>query len=123
MLNEKSVENFGTKAKESFDSKKKALEKQSEMLKKQEESIMENIEIFKKYANKKPETVEEYRELCSCLCFGSLSFCCGTPNNPFGGGKPCPYRDMVLKILDISNEEFIEIKKEIDDSFYKKILG
>jgi putative methanogenesis marker domain 9 len=46
-------------------------------------------------------------------CFGSLVWCCKT-------SKPCPLRDIVLRKLDMSTEEYIDLKKELSEELVVK---
>ena len=41
-------------------------------------------------------------------CFGSLVWCCKP-------SKPCPLRDMVLRKIDMSVEEYMELKKQLSE--------
>jgi putative methanogenesis marker domain 9 len=41
-------------------------------------------------------------------CFGSLVWCCKT-------SKPCPLRDMVLKNIDMSVDEYLSLKKQLSE--------
>ncbi|KZX15510.1 hypothetical protein MBCUT_15070 [Methanobrevibacter cuticularis] len=41
-------------------------------------------------------------------CFGSLVWCCKP-------SKPCPLRDMVLKSIDMSIDEYLDLKKELSE--------
>ncbi|MDR0900444.1 MAG: methanogenesis marker 9 domain-containing protein [Methanobrevibacter sp.] len=41
-------------------------------------------------------------------CFGSLVWCCKP-------SKPCPLRDMVLKNIDMSVEEYLDLKKQLSE--------
>jgi putative methanogenesis marker domain 9 len=41
-------------------------------------------------------------------CFGSLVWCCKP-------SKPCPLRDMVLRKIDMSTEEYMELKKQLSE--------
>jgi putative methanogenesis marker domain 9 len=46
-------------------------------------------------------------------CFGSLVWCCKP-------SKPCPLRDMVLRRIDMSIEEYMELKKQLSDELVGK---
>lgn len=39
-------------------------------------------------------------------CFGSLVWCCKP-------SKPCPLRDMVLRRIDMSHEEYMDLKQQL----------
>lgn len=41
-------------------------------------------------------------------CFGSLVWCCKP-------SKPCPLRDMVMRKIDMSTEEYMELKKQLSE--------
>lgn len=41
-------------------------------------------------------------------CFGSLVWCCKP-------SKPCPLRDMVMRKMDMSVEEYMELKKQLSE--------
>ncbi|NYT18616.1 MAG: methanogenesis marker 9 domain-containing protein [Methanobacteriales archaeon] len=46
-------------------------------------------------------------------CFGSLVWCCKP-------SKPCPLRDMVMRRIDMSTEEYLELKKELSEELVGK---
>ncbi|MEN6329096.1 MAG: methanogenesis marker 9 domain-containing protein [Methanobacteriaceae archaeon] len=46
-------------------------------------------------------------------CFGSLVWCCKP-------SKPCPLRDMVMRRIDMSTEEYMELKKELSEELVGK---
>ena len=41
-------------------------------------------------------------------CFGSLVWCCKP-------SKPCPLRDMTLKSMGMSHDEYLDLKKELSE--------
>lgn len=41
-------------------------------------------------------------------CFGSLVWCCKP-------SKPCPLRDMVMRKIDMSTEEYMKLKKQLSE--------
>ena len=41
-------------------------------------------------------------------CFGSLVWCCKP-------SKPCPLRDMVLRRIDMSEDEYVKLKRELSE--------
>jgi putative methanogenesis marker domain 9 len=41
-------------------------------------------------------------------CFGSMVWCCKP-------SKPCPLRDMVMRKIDMSTEEYMELKKQLSE--------
>lgn len=41
-------------------------------------------------------------------CFGSLVWCCKP-------SKPCPLRDMVLRRIDMSEDEYMKLKRELSE--------
>ncbi|MBI4814302.1 MAG: methanogenesis marker 9 domain-containing protein, partial [Methanobacterium sp.] len=45
-------------------------------------------------------------------CFGSLVWCCKP-------SKPCPLRDMVLRRIDMSSEEYMDLKHQLS----KELVG
>ena len=45
-------------------------------------------------------------------CFGSLVWCCKP-------SKPCPLRDMVLRRIDMSHEEYMDLKHQLS----KELVG
>jgi putative methanogenesis marker domain 9 len=46
-------------------------------------------------------------------CFGSLVWCCKP-------SKPCPLRDMVMRKIDMSTEEYLDLKKELSEALVGK---
>ncbi len=46
-------------------------------------------------------------------CFGSLVWCCKP-------SKPCPLRDMVMRRIDMSTEEFLDLKKQLSEELVGK---
>ncbi|MBX7076626.1 MAG: methanogenesis marker 9 domain-containing protein [Methanobacteriaceae archaeon] len=42
-------------------------------------------------------------------CFGSLVWCCKT-------SKPCPLRDMVLRNINMSQDEYLTLKRELSEA-------
>jgi len=42
-------------------------------------------------------------------CFGSLVWCCKT-------SKPCPLRDIVLRNIDMSVDEYLTLKKQLSEA-------
>jgi putative methanogenesis marker domain 9 len=46
-------------------------------------------------------------------CFGSLVWCCKP-------SKPCPLRDMVMRRIDMSTDEFLELKKQLSEELVGK---
>jgi len=41
-------------------------------------------------------------------CFGSLVWCCKP-------SKPCPLRDMILRRIDMTEDEYMKLKKELSE--------
>ena len=41
-------------------------------------------------------------------CFGSLVWCCKP-------SKPCPLRDMVMRKIDMTTEEYMDLKKQLSE--------
>ena len=46
-------------------------------------------------------------------CFGSLVWCCKP-------SKPCPLRDMVMRRIDMSPDEYMKLKKELSEELVGK---
>jgi len=46
-------------------------------------------------------------------CFGSLIWCCKP-------SKPCPLRDIVLRKIDMTVEEYMELKKQLSEELVGK---
>jgi len=46
-------------------------------------------------------------------CFGSLVWCCKP-------SKPCPFRDMVLKRINMTVDEYMELKKQLAEKLVGK---
>ncbi|HMK54304.1 MAG TPA: methanogenesis marker 9 domain-containing protein [Methanobacteriaceae archaeon] len=46
-------------------------------------------------------------------CFGSLVWCCKP-------SKPCPLRDMVMRRIDMSTEEYLNLKKDLSEQLVGK---
>ena len=49
-------------------------------------------------------------------CFGSLVWCCKT-------SKPCPLRDMVLRSIDMSVDEYLTLKKQLSEALVGSATG
>ena len=45
-------------------------------------------------------------------CFGSLVWCCKT-------SKPCPLRDMVLRNINMSQDEYLTLKRELSEALVR----
>ena len=67
----------------------------------------EYIEIKEKFAEKTKLSQGEG------TCFGSLVWCCKP-------SKPCPLRDMVMKRIDMSVDEYMELKKQLSEELVGK---
>lgn len=67
----------------------------------------EYIEIKEKFAEKTKLGQGEG------TCFGSLVWCCKP-------SKPCPLRDMVMRRIDMSVEEYMELKKQLSEELVGK---
>ena len=75
-------------------------------------------------------SIEEARKIQKeYCCWGSLSFCCslsGECKNKKGkivtAKNVCENRDRALELLEISKEEYIELKKKFDKELEKIIL-
>ncbi|MBA2839507.1 putative methanogenesis marker domain 9 [Methanococcus maripaludis] len=46
-------------------------------------------------------------------CFGSLIWCCKIT-------KPCPFRDSAMLAIDMGEDEYMELKKELAEEIIKK---
>ena len=46
-------------------------------------------------------------------CFGSLVWCCKP-------SKPCPLRDMILRRIDMTEDEYMKLKKELSEELVGK---
>jgi len=46
-------------------------------------------------------------------CFGSLVWCCKIT-------KPCPFRDSAMLAIDMGEDEYMELKKELAEEILKK---
>ena len=94
------------------------LEKQVEMyVKTKEEEMRRTTEKWRKIISllkKEKLSKEDVEEALGMLCFRSLAYCCGLE-------KKCPYRDTVLAILGISEEEYKEVKKKADEMFRSRV--
>ena len=51
----------------------------------------------------------------SHTCFGSLSFCCKA-------STPCMFRDMTLKSIDLSKDEYMALKRTLSEKIVTKIF-
>ena len=67
----------------------------------------EYIEIKEKFAEKTKLGQGEG------TCFGSLVWCCKP-------SKPCPLRDMVMRRIDMSVDEYMELKKQLSEELVGK---
>ena len=70
-------------------------------------TAQEYVEIKEKFAKKSKLGQGEG------TCFGSLVWCCKP-------SKPCPLRDMVLRRIDMSVEEYMDLKKELSEELVGK---
>jgi len=89
-----------------YEAKKKSLDAEKG-------KYLRRIEVIEKYEKEKPKNITEFQELCSVLCFNDLIFCCKPK------ARPCMWRSAVLKILGISDEEFIKKKEELSKQLVK----
>jgi putative methanogenesis marker domain 9 len=65
-------------------------------------TAQEYIEIKEKFAEKTKLGQGEG------TCFGSLVWCCKP-------SKPCPLRDMVMRRIDMSVDEYMDLKKQLSE--------
>jgi putative methanogenesis marker domain 9 len=70
-------------------------------------TAQEYVEIKEKFAEKSKLGQGEG------TCFGSLVWCCKP-------SKPCPLRDMVLRRINMSVEEYMDLKKELSEELVGK---
>jgi putative methanogenesis marker domain 9 len=70
-------------------------------------TAQEYIEIKEKFAEKSKLGQGEG------TCFGSLVWCCKP-------SKPCPLRDMVMRRIDMSVDEYMELKKQLSEELVGK---
>jgi len=89
----------------------KLLEKQVEGLREEEDyyreklaNAMKAMEIAKKRENGGKLTEEEAKIAMSVTCYGHIAYCCGLE-------KKCPFRNMALSALGITEEQFKEMKE------------
>lgn len=86
--------------------------------------LREKYEILKRLQDKTPKTKEDVVEaMKKVLCFSNIAYCCGTPLNPHGEGKQCPFRDGFLDALGLTYEDYEKFKSECDDLFWRTIGG
>ena len=72
--------------------------------------IVDKLELLEKILN--GEIPKE--EAPKITCHDNLAFCCGP-------GKPCFFRDVALKVLDIDRDKFFEEKKKFGDELLNKL--
>ncbi len=70
-------------------------------------TAQEYIEIKEKFAEKTKLGQGEG------TCFGSLVWCCKP-------SKPCPLRDMVMRRIDMSVDEYMDLKKQLSEELVGK---
>ncbi len=70
-------------------------------------TAQEYIEIKEKYAENTKLGQGEG------TCFGSLVWCCKP-------SKPCPLRDMVMRRIDMSVDEYMDLKKQLSEELVGK---
>lgn len=70
-------------------------------------TAQEYIEIKEKFAEKSKLGQGEG------TCFGSLVWCCKP-------SKPCPLRDMVMRRINMSVDEYMELKKQLSEELVGK---
>lgn len=59
-------------------------------------------------------TVAEIAKIMETTCWKSLSYCCGLK-------KPCKLRDKAMKQLNMSPEEYEQLKTQFDKSLIKML--
>jgi putative methanogenesis marker domain 9 len=70
-------------------------------------TAQEYVEIKEKFAEKSKLGQGEG------TCFGSLVWCCKP-------SKPCPLRDMVMRRIDMSVDEYMDLKKQLSEELVGK---
>jgi len=81
-------------------------------------------EILKRLQDKTPKTKADVEgAMRKVLCFGSISFCCGSPKNSKGGGKACVFRDSFLDSLSLTWDDYERIKAKMEESFWDYLGG
>ncbi|MBA7505079.1 hypothetical protein ES706_03742 [subsurface metagenome] len=86
--------------------------------------LREKYGVLKRLQDKTPKTKEDVVEaMRKILCFGSISFCCGSPKNPKGEGKACVFRDSFLDSLSLTWDDFERIKTKMEESFWDYLGG
>lgn len=82
--------------------------------------LREKYEILKRLKDKNQKTWEDVEEaMKKVLCFANLAYCCGTPLNPHGGGKQCPFRDGFLEAIGWTYRDFEAFKQGCAELFWK----
>lgn len=49
---------------------------------------------------------EDIKKLMSYLCYGNLGYCCGLK-------KDCAWRNLVMAVLGVDRDKFVEMKEEL----------
>lgn len=76
----------------------------------QNRELEQKLRVLKEFKRKNPKTRKDIERLMQgVLCYGSLSFCCGP-------SKYCPFRDSVLKVLGLTQEDYKEYKSTCHES-------
>lgn len=84
--------------------------------------VREKYEILKRLKDKNPKTTEDIEQaMQKVLCFGNLSFCCGSPQNPHGEGKNCIFRDGFLDALGWSYVDYEAYKLGCSNLFWRTL--
>ena len=77
-------------------------------------------EILKRLKDKNQRTKKDVEGVMKkVLCFSNIAYCCGTPLNPHGEGKQCPFRDGFLDALGLTYRDFEIFKQECAELFWK----
>lgn len=73
--------------------------------------LLNKIKALNKWNKSGVDSPDDAKELMQILCWQNLSYCC-RPKTSDGRGKNCMWRTSVLKLLGISEEEFIKVKEK-----------
>ena len=80
----------------------------------QRDYLLKKIELLSEYEKKGVKTLDDAEGLMKVLCYKNLAFCCRQKDSD-GNGKKCMWRDTVLNILGINEDDFIRVKEKAID--------
>lgn len=107
--------------KEAIDKREREIAKEDAEAKRRMAELREKYEILKRLKDKTPKTKEDVEDaMKKVLCF-SIAYCCGTPLNPHGGGKQCPFRDGFLDALGLAYQDYESFKQGCAELFWETI--